>query len=77
MKILFILLALILSASPNMMNFVRTVWIMRTYGDYKAYCDKEVQSYGKLFFIQSIVENGWWGDAFPTSLPGSAPETGC
>ena len=30
----------------------------------------------KLYFIQSIVENGWWGggDASPTSPPGSAPD---
>ena len=28
---------------------------------------REVQNYRKTLFIQSIVENGWWGDASPTS----------
>ena len=27
----------------------------------KAYCYEEVRNYGKNLFIQSIVENGWWG----------------
>ena len=33
----------------------------------------EVRDYGKILFIQNIVENGWWGNAYaayPTSSPG-------
>ena len=30
---------------------------------------EEVRNYRKTLFIQSIVENGWWGDASPTSPP--------
>ena len=57
-----------------MMHFVCTVSIMRAY----AYCYEEVRNYKKILFIQNIVENGWWGDAYaayPTSPPESAP--GC
>ena len=39
----------------------------------KAYCYEEVRSNGKILFIQSIVENGWWGDAFPTYPPLDQP----
>ena len=51
-----------LSASPNMMHFVgyaqfRLCVLKAT----KAYCNEEVRNYGKILFIQSIVENGWWG----------------
>ena len=28
---------------------------------------EEVRNYRKTLFIQSIVENGWWGGSFPTS----------
>ena len=38
-----------------------------------AYCYEEVRNYGKILFIQNIVENGWRGDAlaaYPTSPPG-------
>ena len=30
------------------------------------------RNYRKTLFIQSFVENSWWGDASPTSPPGSA-----
>ena len=39
----------------------------------KAYCYEEVRNNGKVLFIQSSVENGWWGYASPTSPPGFAP----
>ena len=44
----------------------------------KAYCYEEVGNNGKILFIQNIVENDWWGDAYaayPTPPPGSTP--GC
>ena len=49
-----------LSASPNMMHFVgyaqfRLCVLKAT----KAYCNEEVRNYGKISFIQSIVESGW------------------
>ena len=31
---------------------------------------EEIRSYRKTLFIQSVVENGWWGSAYPTSRPG-------
>ena len=34
---------------------------------------EEVRNYRKTLFIQSIVENGWWGDASPTSPPWIRP----
>ena len=37
----------------------------------KAYRYEEVRNYGKILFIQNIVENGWWGDAYPISYLGS------
>ena len=44
-----------------------------------AYCYEEVRKYGKILFIQSNVENGWWRRdayaAYPTAPPGSVP--GC
>ena len=59
-----------------MMHFVRTVSItVCVLKAIKAYCDEEVQNYGKILFSQSFVENGWWGYAYPTSPPGSVP--GC
>ena len=56
---------LTLSASPNMMHCVLKAT--------KAYCYEEVRNYGKILFIQNIVENGWRGNAnaaYPTSPPG-------
>ena len=35
----------------------------------EAYCYKEVRNYEKILFIQSTVENSWWGDASTTSPP--------
>ena len=59
-----------LSASPNMMHFVgyaqfRLCVLKAT----KAYCNEEVRNYGKILFIQSIVENGWCGGRMHTSHP--------
>ena len=59
-----------LSALPNMMHFVgyaqfRLCVLKAT----KAYCNEEVRNYGKILFIHSIVENGWWGDPSRTSPP--------
>ena len=49
-----------------MMHFVRTFSIMHAI--------KEIQNYGKIAYIKNIYENGWWGDAYPSSYPpGSAP----
>ena len=48
---------LTLSASP-MMHFVRTASTMRAKAT-TAYCYEDVQNYGKILFIQNIVENGW------------------
>ena len=36
-------------------------------------CYEEVRNYDKILFIQSTVENGWWGEASPTFPPVSAP----
>ena len=65
---------LTLSASPNMMHFVRTVSIIGyVLKATKAHCYKEVRNNGKVLFIQNIVENSWWGNAYAaylTSPPG-------
>ena len=59
-----------LSASPNMMHFVgyaqfQLCVLMAT----KAYCNEGVRNYGEILFIQSIVENGWWGGCIPHIPP--------
>ena len=36
----------------------------------KAYCYVEVRNYGKILFIQSVVENGWWGGIRVSLFPG-------
>ena len=59
-----------------MMHFVRRVAIISCAT--KAYCYEEVRNYGKILFIQNIVENGWWGGCIRSILhipSGSAP--GC
>ena len=62
-----------------MMHFVRTVSItVCALKATKAYCYEEVRNYEKILFIQSFVENGWWGNtyaAYPTFPPRSTP--GC
>ena len=74
-KFCFNSLPLTLSASPNMMHFVRTFSNIRAYGvRARLIVIDEVCSYGKIVFIQNILKNGWWGDASHTSPPlGSAP----
>ena len=52
-----------------MMHFVRTVLIIRVLKATKAYCYKEVRNYGKVLFIQNIVENGWWGGMHTQHTP--------
>ena len=51
-------LTLILSTSPNMVHFVRTVSIMRAYGVRLIVINK-VRNYGKFVFIKNIIEKGW------------------
>ena len=31
---------------------------------------KEVGNYGKIVYVESIFENGWWEDAYFSSAPG-------
>ena len=63
-----------LSASPNTMRFVGYAQFrLCDLKETKAYCNEEVQNYGKILFIQSIV--GWWGGMHsPHPPPGSAPD---
>ena len=52
-----------------MMLFVRVVSVSVLTAT-KTYCYEEVRNYGKILFIQNVVENSWWGDAYaayPTS----------
>ena len=51
-----------------MMHFVRTFSIMRAYG-VRLIAIKEVRSYGKIVYIVSIFENGWYEDAYSSSYP--------
>ena len=51
-------LTLILSASPNMMHFVRTFSIMRAQGVRLIVIEK-VRNYRKIVFIKNMFENGW------------------
>ena len=48
----------ILSASPNMMRFFAQFQLCVVKAT-QACCFKEVRNYGKILFIQNIVENGW------------------
>ena len=53
-----------------MMHFVRTFSVVRA----RPNAIKEVRNCGKIAYIKSIFENGWWEDAYPSSYPpGSAP----
>ena len=55
-----------------MMHFVRTFSVVRA--KRKAYCYQRGSNYGKIIYIKSIFENGWWKNAYPSSYPpGSAP----
>ena len=47
-----------LSASQNMMHFVRTFSIMRAQGG-RLIAIEEVRNYGKIVYIQNNFENGW------------------
>ena len=59
-----------LSASPNMMHFVHyTQFPLCVLKTTKADCNEEVRKYGKFLFIQSVVENGWWGGMHPPYPP--------
>ena len=59
-------LTLILSASPNMMHFVRTFSIMRAYG-VRLIAIEEARNYEKIVYIKNMFENGWWKDAYLSS----------
>ena len=61
-------LTLLLSASPNMMHFVRTFSIMLAYG-IRFIAIEEARSYEKIVqaYIKNIFENGWWEEAYPSS----------
>ena len=59
----FNFLILILSASPNMMHFVRTFSIMSAYG-VRLIAIEEAQNFGKIAYIKNIFENGRWDDAY-------------
>ena len=48
----------ILSASPNMMHFVRTFSIMPAYG-LRLIAIEEARNYGKIVYIKNVFENGW------------------
>ena len=51
-----------LNTNKNMMHFgVRPIAI------------EEVRNYGKIVDIKNIFENGWWGDAYPSSYPLDPP----
>ena len=67
-KVLSYFWPLTLSASPNMTHFVRKFRSCVRKAT-TAYCYEEVRKYGKILFIQSIVENGWWGNASPLLGP--------
>ena len=65
-------MTLTLSALPSMMHFVRTFLIMRAYG-VRLIVIEEARNYEIILCIKSIFENGWWGDAYPSSYtPDSA-----
>ena len=56
-----------LSASPNMVHFIRTFSIARAY-DARLIAIEEVRNYGKVVYIRHIFENGWWEDVvYPSS----------
>ena len=66
-------LTLILSASPNMMHFVRIFLIVRAYG-VRLTAIEGVRTYRRIVCIKNIFENGCWEDAYPSSYPsGFAP----
>ena len=62
--------SLLLSASPNTMDFVGyaqfCLGVLKATKT-KAYCNEEVRNYGKIVFIQSIV--GRWGGCIPPLDP--------
>ena len=52
------------------MHFVHTFSIVRAYG-VRLIVIEEARNYGKIVFIKSIFQNGWWEDAYtphPTPL---------
>ena len=53
---------LILSASSNMMYFVRTFSIKRALG-VRLIAVEKVRNYGKIVYIKNIFENSWWEHA--------------
>ena len=55
-----------------MLNFVGTFLIMRAQG-VRFIAIEEVRNYGKIVYIKSIFENGWWEDAYPSSYPLDLP----
>ena len=64
-------LTLFLSASPNMMHFVRTFSVMRARRkDYRYQRDSNLW---KSCMHPRIFENGWWEDAYSSSYPWVPP----
>ena len=48
-----------------MMHFVRTFSVVRA----RRNAIKEVRNCGKIVYIKSIFENGWWEDAYSSFYP--------
>ena len=65
------------SASPNMRHFLGYAQFrLGVLKAAKAYCYEEIQNYEKILFIQSIVENKWWGEGCIPHIPLDQPLTG-
>ena len=47
-----------------MMHFARSFDYASQLKATTAYCYEEVKNHGKILFIQNIVKNGWWGNAY-------------
>ena len=71
-QILFKLFDPNLSASQNMMHFVRTFSIMRAQG-VRLIANEEVRNYGKIVYIQNNFENGWYKMHTPHPTPLDPP----
>ena len=55
-----------------MMHVVRTLSIERALG-VRLIVIEEVRNYGKILYIKSTFENGWWENAYPSSYPLDPP----
>ena len=66
-KFCFNFLTLILSASPNMMHFVRAFSICACL---RLIAIEEARNYEKIIsYIKNIFQNDWWEEAYPSSYP--------